>query len=123
VIGNETFGERIRRLREAKLGSGPRFTLRRFATAVGVSPTFISKMERGHFNPPSAETVKRMAFVLRVDPDELLALAGKVDPELTAILAKQPTAMARLLRTVDEMGLTEQEILELSEQIRQMRKP
>jgi len=123
VIGNETFGERIRRLREGKLGSGPGFTLRGFAKAVGVSATFISKMERGHFNPPSAETVKRMAFVLRVDPDELLALAGKVDPELEAIIAQKPRAMARLLRTVHEQGLTDQEILELSERIRQTRKP
>ena len=104
-------------------GSGPSFTLRQFAKAVGVSPTFISKMERGHFKPPSAETVKRMAVVLHVDPDELLALAGKVDPELEAIISQNPRAMARLLRTVHEQGLTDQEILELSERIRQMRKP
>ena len=123
MIGNETFGERIRRLRGARKGSGPSFTLREFAKAVGVSPTFISKMERGHFNPPSIETIKKMAIVLRVDPDELLALAGKVDPELDAIISTKPVAMARLLRTVHEMGLTDQEILELSERIRQTRKP
>jgi transcriptional regulator with XRE-family HTH domain len=123
VIGNETFGERIRRLREARKGSGPGFTLRGFARAVGVSPTFISKMERGHFNPPSAETVKRMALLLGVDPDGLLALAGKIDPDLAAIISQKPRAMARLLRTVHETGLTDQEILELSEQICQMRKP
>ena len=123
MVENETFGERIRRLREGQLGSGPRFTLREFAKAVEVSPTFISKMERGHFKPPSVETIKRMARVLRVHPDELLGLAGKVDPELDAIISQKPRAMARLLRTVHTMGLTDQEILELSERIRQTRKP
>lgn len=122
VPEKEAFGEHIRRLREARKGSSPRFTLRRFAEAVGVSATFISKMERGHFNPPSAETVKRMALVLRVDPDGLLAFAGKVDPELEAIIAEKPRAMARLLRTVHEMGLTDEEIQELSGRIRQTRK-
>lgn len=123
MVENETFGERIRRLRKGKLGSGPTFTLREFARAVEVSPTFISKMERGHFNPPSPETIKKMASVLHVDSDELLALADKVDPELEAIISGKPTAMARLLRTVHQMGLTDGEILELSAQIRQMRRP
>jgi len=64
-----------------------------------------------------------MALALRVDPDELLALAGKVDPELEKIISQKPRAMARLLRTVHGMGLTDEEILELSERVRQTRKP
>jgi len=121
VPRNEAFGQHIRHLREGNRGSGPKLTLREFARAVEVSPTFISKMERGHFNPPSAETIKRMACVLRVDPDGLLALAGKVDPELGAIISEKPRAMARLLRTVHEQGLSEEEIRELCEAIRQRR--
>jgi len=120
---NETFGERIRQLREEKRKSDPKFSLRQFADAVGVSPTFLSKMERGEFNPPSAETIKRMATLLGADADELLALAGKVDPELNKIISEQPKAMADFLRTARQRGLTEEDIRKLTEQIRQGKKP
>jgi len=122
VPGNREFGERIRRLREEKKRSDPKFSLRQFAKAVEVSPTFVSKMERGEFSPPSAETIKKMATLLGADADELLALAGKVDPELEKIISEQPTAMADFLRTAREKGLTEEEIRKLTEQIRQRKK-
>lgn len=120
--GNEEFGERIRRLREEKKKTDPKFSLRQFAEAVEVSPTFMSKMERGEFKPPSAETIKRMAALLGADADKLLALAGKVDPELQGIISNQPTAMADFLRTAHEKGLTEEEIRKLTERIRQRKK-
>ncbi len=122
MTGDETFGERIRRLREDKKTSDPRFSLRQFAEAVGVSPTFVSKMERGEFNPPSAETIKRMAASLGADPDELLALAGKVDPDLRDIISEKPAAMAEFLRTARKEGLTEEEIRKLTKQVRQRKK-
>jgi len=123
VPGNEGFGERIRQLREEKKKTDPKFSLRQFADAVGVSPTFLSKMERGEFNPPSAKTIKKMAALLGADADELLALAGKVDPELNKIISEQPKAMADFLRTARQRGLTEEDIRKLTEQIRQGKKP
>jgi len=122
VPGNEEFGERIRRLREEKKETDPKFSLRQFAEAVGVSPTFMSKMERGEFNPPSAKTIKKMAALLGADADELLALAGKVDPELEDIISEKPAAMADFLRTAHEKGLTEEEIRKLTERIRRRKK-
>jgi len=82
MAGNLQFGQRIRELREAKKRTDPAFSLRQFAEALNLSATFISKMETGQFDPPSAENIKKMAELLGADPYELLQLAQKPDPEL-----------------------------------------
>ena len=51
MAGNPLFGKRIRELREAKLRDDAKFTLRQFATAVGISPTLIFE---GHFSTAKA---------------------------------------------------------------------
>jgi len=71
--------------------------LRRFAKAVGVSPTFVSKMERGLGPLPGEETIRNMAHILGQDPDALLAMADKVAADVQAIIIKEP-AYARFLR-------------------------
>ncbi|MDP9475906.1 MAG: helix-turn-helix domain-containing protein [Actinomycetota bacterium] len=118
---NEEFGRRVRELREHKKATDPSFSLRRFAQAVGLSATFVSRMETGEAQPPGAEKVKSMAYLLGADADELLALAGKVDPELPEIIRKQPRAMADLLRTARDQGLTEEEILSVTEELKSRR--
>jgi|KBSSwiStaDraftv2_1062776.scaffolds.fasta_scaffold472758_3 transcriptional regulator with XRE-family HTH domain len=80
-----TFGEHIRTWREER-GIG----LRWFAKAVGVSPTFVSKMERGRGPLPGEATIRKMAAFFDRNPDELLALADKVAVDVLAIIIKQP---------------------------------
>jgi transcriptional regulator with XRE-family HTH domain len=116
------FGVRVRELREARKATDPSFSLRRFAQAVGVSATFLSRVENAESPPPSAEKVKRMAVLLDADPDELLALAGKVDPELPEIIRERPRAMADLLRTARDEDLTEEELREVIEGLRARRR-
>lgn len=116
MAGNLRFGKKVRNLREAKLRTDPKFTLRQFAVAAGISPTFLSKVERGEFDPPAADKIMKMAELLDVDPDELLSLAGKFDPELGKIIKEQPTALPDLLRTV--RGMSEEELRKLTEQAR-----
>lgn len=106
MAGNPKFGKRIRALREEKKMVDPSFSLRKFAEKVGVSATFISKLENGEFDPPRAEKIIKMAELLGIDADELLALAGKTDPELDEIIRNEPKAMADLLRTARDSGLT-----------------
>lgn len=117
MAGNKAFGDRVRQLREAKLRTDPRFTLRQFAKMVDVSPTFLSKMERGEFDPPRAEKIIKIAELLGVDVDELLALAHKVDPEVEKIIREQPK-MADFLRTAREKGLTPEDLNKLIEKKR-----
>jgi transcriptional regulator with XRE-family HTH domain len=118
--GNPVFGRLIRERREEKKRTDPKFSLRRFAEAVDLSATFISKMETGEYSPPSPENIKKMAELLDLDADELLALAGKVDPELNEIIREQPRALPDFLRTV--RGMSEEELKKLTEQARKRKK-
>lgn len=118
---SEEFGRKVRELREAKKRTDPAFSLRRFAQAVGISATFLSKVETGEASPPRAENIKKIATLLDADPDELLALAGKVDPELSEIIQKQPRAMADLLRTAREEGLRGEDIDRITKSLKSRR--
>lgn len=116
MSGNPAFGQRIRDLREARKRTDPNFSLRKFATAVGISPTFLSKIETGEFDPPKAEKIITMAELLGVDADELLALAEKVDPELTEIIREKPGAVAEFLRTT--RGISAERLRQITARVR-----
>ncbi|MBF0115624.1 MAG: helix-turn-helix transcriptional regulator [Magnetococcales bacterium] len=121
MSGNPKFGQRIRELREAKKRVDPSYSLRRFAATVGISPTFLSKVEVGEFDPPAADKIKRMAELLDQNPDALLALAGRMDPELSEIIKDRPVAMADFLRTVREHNLSQSDIERFTRQIKEER--
>jgi transcriptional regulator with XRE-family HTH domain len=89
----DQFGAHIRALREARGVS-----LRQFARQVSVSATYMSKVELCEFPPPGEETISKIAELLGEDRDELLALGGKVAPDLLEIIKQYPTAAAALLR-------------------------
>ena len=121
MAGNPKFGRRIRELREERKRTDPRFSLRKFAAAVGISPTFLSKVEKGEFGPPAPERIKKMADLLEVDADELLALADRVDPELSEIIKDEPKAMADFLRTAREINLSPDELRRLTNKLRKQK--
>ena len=88
-----TFGEKVKELRERKS-----ISQRQFAFALDITPTYMSKIERGEFPPPSEVVIKRMAALLEIDSDELLSFANKVDSDLLEIIKGEPTKYAALLR-------------------------
>jgi transcriptional regulator with XRE-family HTH domain len=99
---NDTFGAYVRKQREAladaALPSGSMsYSLRAVAGAVGVEPSYLSKVERGTV-PPSDDLVEKLASVLGEDMDVLMALAGKVSRELQDIIVRRPQLFASLLR-------------------------
>ena len=87
------FGEQVRALREAR-----NIGLRKFAALVDMSPAYLSKIERDEFPPPAEVKVLTIAEVLDQDPDELLALAGRVASDLLKIIMQRPRETAALLR-------------------------
>ena len=107
--GEQGFGATIRELREEK-----RIGLRQFARTIGVSATYLSKIERSEMPPPAEDRVKEIARLLDQDPDELLALAGKVASDLTEIIRNRPREMASFLRSTS--GLSGQELERLTKQ-------
>lgn len=111
---NSRFGRRVRVLR-AEQGWG----LRKFAKAVGVSPTYLSKIERGEFPPPAEDKVVAIADALGQDRDEFLALAGRVASDLTEIIRSHPKELSALLRAIRD--LSPEAIRTLSESARRLR--
>jgi transcriptional regulator with XRE-family HTH domain len=102
-MSNEKFGAFVRARREAK-----EIGLREMAKMIGVSPTYISKVERDEFPPPAEDKVKLIAGVIGCDVDELLARAGRVASDLSSIIKQQPREMASFLRAAK--GLTADEL-------------
>lgn len=109
VAQMDNFGETLRNLRVAQdLG------LRETATKVGISPAYLSRIERGKEHPPRPEIIKELAKVLAADPDVLFRLSSSTDPDVVDFLHDQPEVMT-LLRYVKEEKFTEAEIKRLTQ--------
>src|SRR5271155_658375 len=93
-MAGERFGEFVRRQREAK-----EIGLREMAKMIGVSPTYLSKVERDEFPPPAEDKVKAIAKIIGYDADDLLARAGRVSSDISDIIKRHPVELAALLRT------------------------
>lgn len=102
-----SFGETIRDLRVAQdLG------LRETASKVGISPTYLSRIERGKERPPRPEVIKALAKVLAADPDVLFRLSSSTDPEVVDFLHEQHEVM-ELIRYIKQAGLSPEAIAQL----------
>lgn len=111
VSGREKFGAFIRREREGK-----EIGLREMAKIIGVSPTYLSKVERDEFPPPAEDKVKAIAKIIGCDTDDLLARAGRVSTDISDIIKRHPIELAALLRTTK--GLTADAIARLARHAR-----
>lgn len=92
------FGDHVRERREAKRAENPAFSLRKVAEAVGVEPSYLSKVERGIEAPPSEAKIVALADALGEDRDVLLALAGKVATDVVEAIRRRPVLFGQLLR-------------------------
>ena len=114
--GREKFGAFIRREREAR-----EIGLRQMAKLIGVSPTYLSKIERDDFPPPVEDKLKAIAKIIECDADDLLARAGRVSSDISDIIKRQPVKLAALLRT--SKNLTAEDIGRLIRQAEEANKP
>ncbi len=100
----KNFGDTIRNLRVAQdLG------LRQTAAKVGISPAYLSRIERGKERPPRPEIIKELAKVLAADPDVLFRLSSSTDPEVVDFLNEQPEIMS-LLRYIKKKNFSQEDI-------------
>jgi transcriptional regulator with XRE-family HTH domain len=96
------FGQRIRSLRRGK-----KMGQRALAEAVGVSFTYISKIENHRLDfgdYPSDVLIVKLAAALDADTDELLVLAEKVPEPIRRRVLERPDAF-RVLATLDDETL------------------
>ena len=56
------------RLRERRVEAD--YTLRKFAEQLGVSSTYLSQVEQGKYDPPTAERAARIAEIFGEDPGD-----------------------------------------------------
>jgi len=93
------FGAYIRQQRMAK-----EIGLREMAKRLGVSPTYLSKVERDEYPPLIEDRAKKIAQILELDPDEVLAMADRLSSDVLNIIKKNPTELTALLRTSDGLS-------------------
>jgi transcriptional regulator with XRE-family HTH domain len=110
------FGDYVRQRRVQFQENDAKFSLRRVAAAIGVEPSYLSKVERGEQPPPSERTIVALAHELGENPDVLLALAGKVSEELQQIIRKRPELFAELIRELKD--LPDHAVLRLVREVR-----
>ncbi|MCA9631970.1 MAG: helix-turn-helix transcriptional regulator, partial [Myxococcales bacterium] len=104
----QRFGERIRKARKEK-GLGLRATAR----DIGISATFLSRIESGKEDAvPREEVIRKLAAILDDDFDELMALAGRVSQAVRNHVREDPQ-MPEFLRQVRERNIPAEELLEM----------
>lgn len=104
----ETFGARLKRKRTSQ-GLG----LRETANRVGMSATYLSRIENdAERTPPSEEKISKLAGVLNDDFDELMRLAGRVPEEVTDWI-KSDSGMPAFLRQAKEDNMSADELLKM----------
>lgn|GEM_PF-5220824 len=95
----EAFGKMIRELREKK-----EMSLRSLAAKAGLSPTYMSRIERGDAPPPAESKISKIASVLEQDEFEFFAEAGLVPREFLGAVERHPQDMAVLLRHLGRLS-------------------
>lgn len=95
-----TFGAHLRHLREARAEKDSRFSLRQVALRCGVTPAYLSRLERDESPPPGAEVLVKLAHELDEDPDVMLAMGGKISDDLRQAILARPRLFADLIRAL-----------------------
>jgi transcriptional regulator with XRE-family HTH domain len=105
--GNTTmstsFGNVLRERRRAA-----EMSQRELAEKIGVDFSYISKIENGRLPPPAADTVVEICRVLRIEPEELLALTGKIPSKVQETVSSSRVAQ-EFLGEAQRLGLTDDE--------------
>ena len=109
-----SLGTFIQSMRLQHQMAGRDYSLRKMAARVGLSSAYLSKIEHGRGSPPTEKTLLALAADLKVDPNVMLAMGGRMSRELQAIVLARPLLMAELLEACQ--GLPDEEIVRLTNQ-------
>jgi transcriptional regulator with XRE-family HTH domain len=103
----ENFGQRVRRLREAK-----QLGLRETAKKLDISAAYLSRIETNEERtPPAEDVIQMLADVLSDDFDELMRLAGRIPSDVKEYITTE--GMPQFLRTAKDRNLTAKQLEEM----------
>lgn len=88
-----TYGKELKALR---IKRGMR--LRGLAKEAGISSSYLSQIEQEKVPPPSAETIERIAGVLKAEGDVMALEAGKIPIWIKTLLIAFPDACIEKLK-------------------------
>lgn len=123
IDDEQTFGQRIRELRKARkldqrtLAERVQARVKKQGGGRGFDVTYLSKIENGKVDPPSTGAIMALGAELEADADELLALAGKVPPDVGKTL-KESEGARTFYRSAVDLKLTERDWRHLLEEVR-----
>ncbi|MGA2120360.1 MAG: helix-turn-helix transcriptional regulator [Bryobacteraceae bacterium] len=103
---NMTLGEAVHDAR-ARL----KLSLRDVAKSLAITPSYLSDIENDR-RVPSEEVLRKLANFLGLDPDDLMALAGRFGEEAVRYMMKTPAA-GMLFRRLAEVNASGDAIKEL----------
>lgn len=72
--------------------------MRRLASAIGVTKSYVHLIEADGCPPPTPELLSKLAKALGADRDELHRLAGRIPTEVERVLLSVPGSFARVRR-------------------------
>lgn len=78
--------------------------LRELSRRVGMSPAYLSKVETNQFRPPAEDKLVAIANALQLDPDAVIAQAGRVPADVIETIKQHPVEMATLIRTAGKLA-------------------
>lgn len=111
-----SLGDYLRQRRETLAAKDSSFSLRQLAVRCGVTPAYLSRVERDEVPPPGEETLLKLATELHEDPDVLLAMAGKISADLRQVILSRPKLFADLIRSIKSMP--DQAVLKIVRDVR-----
>lgn len=98
----EAFGSYLRLCRTTLATDDPRgFSLRSVAKKAGISPAYLSRLEKGDSAPPSDAVIGTMAQVLGCDENVLMTKAGKIPRKLFELVLAHPREMSVITEAIN----------------------
>jgi transcriptional regulator with XRE-family HTH domain len=109
------FGEALRNLRRT---AG--LSQRELADKAGLDFSYISKLENNRIPPPAADTIVNLCEIMKVAPEHLLSITGKIPSDVQQTISAS-TAAQEFLREAQRSGVTDEEWKHLSQELRSLR--
>ncbi len=96
-------------IREARIPMG---SLREFAKKLQITPSYLSDIENDRRTVPAENVLRRMADLLDLDFDDLMAKGGRFGEDADRYMRRHPT-VGVLFRTLSEANLAEDDLVKL----------